>query len=176
MVILNVGFGVLPVPALVLTVWPFAKKPRPVVQDVGVARVKCLRAVMLSAAEQEPGRLVPTDHVWRYLGCQVLAVLDVEEAQLESGIIRASERSMAAIQRLTSQESGRENQGGAHPEGEEREESKETKKKTTIKAPSFKSVHRRLRQCALATEKKKVTETEKNSETRHPLIFDDIWG
>lgn len=168
---LSLGFGMEPTPALVMTVWPFAKKPRPVAQEVGIARVKCFRAVILTVSELEPGRLLPTDHVWRYLGCQVLAVLDVEEAQLENGFLKVSQRSMEAIEQLTMRESGHQTSGDMGPEHEKNK----GKKAKTIKAPTFKAVRRRLRQCALASEKKKVSETGKTDETRRPWIFLIFW-
>ena len=181
-VVLNLGHGVQPVPALVLTVWPASKKPRPCVQEVEISRVKCFRGVLLQEGEdpQKPCHLVPTDYVWRYIYQQVVAVLDVEESNLYAGRIVVSKASMHALS-LAQEEQAEQDQTGQGSEEEEQDASghkaKGRGKGKGKGARSFKRVRERLKKQAEATSKKKtcdVLDTEARYRMAHWVEF--MWA
>ena len=155
------------VPALVLTVWPASKKPRPCVQEVEITRVKCFRGVLLQEGTdpEKPTHLAPTDFVWRYIYQQVVAVLDVEESNLYAGRIVVSRASMQALASAQEQQAEQAEQGaeesdeGSAAEGASGRKAKKAKGKGKGKgraARNFKRVRERLKKQAEATAKKKT--------------------
>ena len=87
------------VPALVHTVWPESKKPKPCVQKIPLARVRSFRATLLKAQEGS-NELAPTEHTWVYQGWHVLAILDVSDANISAGKICLTQSSMDALKLL----------------------------------------------------------------------------
>lgn len=87
------------VPALVHTVWPESKKPKPCVQKIPLARVRSFRATLLKAQEGS-NELTPTEHTWVYHGWHVLAILDVSDANISAGKICLTQSSMEALKLL----------------------------------------------------------------------------
>ena len=138
-----------PAMALVQTVWPVSKKPRPLVHKVALERVRCFRAVLLKEHGTESRKVVPTNHMWRYLSAQVIAVLDVEESNMAQGHIIVTERSLDAFHRLKGEDKCEEDQG-------DDEKSKKKKGKTV----GFKAAHRRLRCSTMKYMKKKKNPAE----------------
>ena len=120
--------------ALVQTAWPISKKPRPLVHQIALERVKCFRAVLLKEHDTEPRKVVPTNHMWRYLSSQVVAVLDVEDSRLEKGHIMMTERSLDAFHRLKGEGECEEDKA----DGEKSQKKKPKKGKGT----GFKAAHR----------------------------------
>ena len=162
-VVLNLGHGVQPVPALVLTVWPASKKPRPCVQEVEISRVKCFRGVLLQEGEdpEKPCHLVPTDFVWRYIYQQVVAVLDVEESNLYAGRIVVSKASMHALSLAQEQQAEQGVDEAGQDSAQEEQDASGHKAKGRGKgkgkgARNFKRVRDRLKKQAEATSKKKT--------------------
>eukprot|EP00435_Cladocopium_sp_Y103_P000434 s270_g1.t1 len=157
-VVLNLGHGVKPVPALVLTLWPASKKPRPCIQEVEITRVKCFRGVLLEECEdpEKPCQLVPTDFVWRYIYQQVVAVLDVEQSNLVAGRIIVSQASMDALALV--REQAQDEHDAEEGEGQEGSGSKPKTKKRKGKdrAQNFYRIRQRLKKQAEATNKKKA--------------------
>lgn len=147
-VVLNLGHGMLPVPALVLTLWPCSQKPRPCVHPVGLAQVKSFRAVLLQVSEEQENKLLPTDHAWRYLSSQVVAILDVDESNLEQGHIVMSEQSVNALKAVRLEA----------PKFPDSDIAGNAAKKVR-KHTAFQKIHTRLRKGALATSKKKACDT-----------------
>ena len=101
-VILHLGTDARPTPALVLTVWPDAAKPKPCAQPVGLSRVKTFRAVLLQNDQVEGNILVPTDHTWRYGPTQVLGILDVAAGSMASGKFALTQESLDVWSKLQS--------------------------------------------------------------------------
>ena len=135
--------GAPPIVALVMTLWPASKKPRPIVHDVALDRVKAFRAILLNEHPTDSGRMQPSEHMWRYIAAQVVAVLDVDQAKMETGDIFLTQRSVDAIHKLKEQLAVPDGETGA------------VKRKKTIKPPSFKEVQRRLRKNGETTAKPK---------------------
>eukprot|EP00435_Cladocopium_sp_Y103_P061864 s491_g23.t1 len=67
---------------------------------VALERVKCFRAVLLNKNETALRKLMPTNHMWRYLSAQVVVVLDVQDSGMEEGHILVTERPLEAFYRL----------------------------------------------------------------------------
>ena len=149
-----------PVIALVMTVWPASKKPRPCVHDVALDRVKCFRGILLNQNPTEPRQLQPTDHMWRYVPAQVMAVLDVEDSSMEKGSVLLSQQSLDAVEKLRAPEEllgdGLANGGQVVAK----------KRKASSQLTNLKTVHRRLYKTATATVKpKKDCHTEATEDT-----------
>ena len=155
-----------PAVALVLTVWPLSKKPRPLVHEVALERVKCFRAVILSQSAEDDRRMVPTEHMWRYLSSQVIAVLDVETCDMEKGNIVLSEKSLQAVSELNTDIQIM--QGAAEADDAEKV------KKGVIKSSVLKTARRRLQRSAKATLKKtKECEVEAAKAAKKPK---ELWA
>ena len=84
--------------------------------------------------------------MWRYLSSQVVAVLDVEDSNMDKGHITMTERSVGAFHRLKGEGECEEDKA----DGEKSQKKKPKKGKGT----GFKAAHRWLRGTALRSMKK----------------------
>lgn len=86
--------------ALVHTLWPLTKKPKPCVQELPLQRVKCFRATILTGSCVNELAMSPTEHTWVFTPEHVLAILDVAEATISSGSIMLTASSLQALKAL----------------------------------------------------------------------------
>ena len=100
MILLFLSAGTPPVPAVVLTLFPAGKKPRPSVQKVQLSAIKSFRAIVMQKEQGENTVLVPTSHCWRYTPLNVLCILDVESSDLSLGKVTLTRESLDAWDRL----------------------------------------------------------------------------
>ena len=134
--------------ALVHTMRPNSKKPKPCVQELPLDRVKCFRATILLETEGSDA-VCPTELTWMYTPENVLAILDVMEADVASGKIVLTPSSKAALSTLKAQEL---------PELEVKNGRKRRAKETAEKEVSassaklsFKSVAKKVKMVAAAS-------------------------
>ena len=142
MVALNLGEGLAPCAAIILTLWCMAKKPKPCGQECTLKAAHAFRAVLLKASD-EPEDFETTQNVSKFVPEQVIAILDVEDGDLTVGKVSLTEASGMALAKLMAADlpvvPALAERCGRHGRGRKR-------KATPTATISFKHVHRRLRE------------------------------
>eukprot|EP00435_Cladocopium_sp_Y103_P024467 s2243_g6.t1 len=99
-VALNLGDGLAPCAAIILTLWNLAKKPKPCGQECTLKAAHAFRAVLLRASEENPSEFSATQSVSKFIPEQVIAILDVEDGDLTVGKLTLTEGSGTALAKL----------------------------------------------------------------------------
>lgn len=129
-------------PALIHTLWPTAKKPKPLAQPVPLNRLRCFRGtVMLETAKA--GELIPSDITAVFVADQVLAILDIVKADQSSGSIVLSPSSQEIMKKCKDEHYPVQE---AAKRGRKRKQSADAS--DPLKPPNFKCVASRLRRLA----------------------------
>lgn len=151
MVVLNVeGAGV---PAFVHTIWPAAKKPRPVAQPVPLVRIKTFRATILVEKVAAEG-LGPTEVTGVFGPEDVVAIMDVQEADIDRGIFILTPQSMQMLAEIKSAPLELEGQVKKTRKRKNAAQAEDAPAKP-LSATSFKAIAHRLRKMGAVREKKR---------------------
>ncbi|CAK9052489.1 unnamed protein product [Durusdinium trenchii] len=144
-----------PTVALVMTVFPVAKKPRPCAQPVPLSHIKSFRAVQLKGKE-ENGKIVfePTSNSWIFSSSHVLAILDIDASlsDVASGRLTLTPESLDVFAEVQS-----ENKPEVEPSSPKR------RRKTSSKinfSKVFKGFHRAAKTLMKKAEKESSAQPE----------------
>ena len=145
-VVLQFGEGEPIKAAVVLTLYPLVKKPRPCVQEIPLDRVKSFRATILQQKDHEmAGTMAVTNFTWRYLPHQVIGILDVnlDASRLVDGSVELTSDSVRALEALQQENAVVEADGV--PKGKSSKKTKQKRSMAEIKRRLAKMANKKLK-------------------------------